>query len=208
MIFPRSTFSWSTTCQCTLALSRDTGSDLGQPALAVESLQGKATPVTSPHPFPAPASLGLTIHKGSCSDSCVPALHPSLELLSTSAVKHFSLCRNRAWCCISKGSLPVLGIWIILILTKPVQAAVGSESETLWSAGMQPFPGDFPENPAFLPARAAAARSSESWGKGREVWYLGEDLWEGDNRRQLPQPSACGGHEAGCPLFSSIPVTC
>lgn len=42
MIFPRSTFSWSTTCLCTLALSLDTGSDLVQTALGAESLQDKA----------------------------------------------------------------------------------------------------------------------------------------------------------------------
>lgn len=50
MIFPRSTFSWSTTCLCTLALSLDTGSDLVPTALGRESRQGKATPVTSPPP--------------------------------------------------------------------------------------------------------------------------------------------------------------
>lgn len=72
---------------------------------------------------------------------------------------------------------------------------------------MQPFPGDFPENPAFLLARAAAARSSESWGKGREIWHLGKTFGKDVTGVSCPSLPPAGGHEAGGPMFSSVPAT-
>lgn len=73
---------------------------------------------------------------------------------------------------------------------------------------MQPFLGDFPKNPIFLLARAAAAQSSDSWEKGGGSWHLSKTFRNKITGASCPSLLPAERHEAGVPMFSSIPVTC
>lgn len=82
---------------------------------------------------------------------------------------------------------PVLGIQM-LVLIKPVQAAVGRKSETLWITGIQPFLGGFPK---ILPS-CWPEQQSESWGKGGDTWHPSKTFRSGVTEGSCPSPPVCG----------------
>lgn len=69
-------------------------------------------------------------------------------------------------------------------------------------------PWGLSKSPTFLPARAAAAESNESWGKGRETWPLSKTFRSKMTGVGHPSLLPAERHEAGVPMFPSIPVTC
>lgn len=92
------------------------------------------------------------------------------------------------------------------VLTKPVQAAVGRKSETLWNTGRQQLPGEFPK----VLCSCWPEQQSESWGMGGDTWHLSKhktfrsEVTGGSCPSLLPVER----FRAGVPVFSSIPASC
>lgn len=80
----------------------------------------------------------------------------------------------------------------------------------LRSAGMQPFLGDCPKIlPSCRPEQLRHSRVSLGvLGKGEETWHLSKTFRNKVTGSGCPDLLPAERHEAGLPVFSSIPVTC
>lgn len=135
------------------------------------------------------------------------SLHCTLSRASPNQSNFFNLCCNRVWCYISQGwSSPLSWASRCFVLAKPVQAAVGRKSETLWNTGRQQFLGEFPK----LLSSCWPEQQSESWGMGGDIWHLSKhktfrsEVTAGSCPSLLPVVRL----RPGVPVFSSILASC
>lgn len=90
------------------------------------------------------------------------------------------------------------------VLTKPVQAAVGRKTETLWNTGSQQFLGEFPK----VLSSCWPEQQSESWGRGGDTWHLSKTLRSERTGGSCPSLLPVVRLRAGVPVFSSISASC